>query len=104
MEICSVRHSSALFTIQQDTKEFVTERSTLDANSEGRTEGAVFNDSADLGFIIVSTKTNEEATFAQCRKEYDNEGDLLVSHYSPSNDTLRRLPHLKDWSVAVLND
>jgi hypothetical protein len=106
MEICSVRHSSYLFTVHADRKEMSAYMSDLEANNPfGRAEGVVYDDACDAGFKIVSDKTGKEATFAQSGTKHSRSGDEVMAWtYEPTRDTLRKIPQLKGWTITLIND
>jgi hypothetical protein len=111
MEICSVRHSSDLFSVYRNhngiagKNELVAYVSDLEANNPIKCVwGQVYDDACDRGFVIISVKTGKEAVFARDSVIADSDGEVQAWRCIPTRDTLRRLPQLKGWTITLIND
>jgi len=103
MDICSVQFSSDLFTVHGN--KFIQEMSTLQGNtSDNCAFGQVYDDAADVGFVVVSKQSGIGAVFVHAYTERDREGEIVAWKLIPTQDTLRRLPSLIGWTAIVLND
>lgn len=102
MEICRIRHSSNHFQKQPGNK-LIAEASDLQQGSRRELFGAVYDDSCDEGFVIVSERTGREATFAVDSRD-EAEGEVRAWELVPTKKTLRQHPHLAGLRVVVLND
>jgi hypothetical protein len=68
--------------------------------------GRLYDDACDEGFIIVSKKTGEEATFylKETLRSNDIDDEINSWVFAPTIETLQRHPNLRGWFVEVLND
>lgn len=105
MDICHISHMTDIFAIDKTNKKFIAEASTLQANNAyKRAFYRVYNDSYDMGFNIISQKSDRVATFAVFEMEHDQEGDVLFWSLAPTRATLKKIPELKGWTAVVFND
>ena len=99
--------SSAWFTHDAEQLRFIAEVSDL----IGRLHqpyiqaifGRLYNDACDIGIVMISDKTGQEATF-YLKDEVYNDGELVEYILKPTNETLRKFPRLEGYEVVILND
>jgi hypothetical protein len=96
---CTVRHRSSKFTFHRSSRMIVAELSELGPQPTGR----IWPDAADEGLVIVSEKTGEEATFVHYGDDLTSDG-VAVRKFSPTAETVRRLPAIVGWKLHLLND
>ena len=97
--------SSRKFGVQKDSKAFVAEMS--DFNSQECLFQCIYPDACDEGFIMESSRTGAQAVFYFVEKIMHgpaHERELAGWKFEPTEETLRKTPHLRDWSVTVFND
>jgi len=95
---------SKLFTVTRsdDGVEFLTELSDLKA--AGRNPfGRLYDDAADVGFVMRSDRTGEVVVYALASEEHSEDGDLLWL-FRPTQASARRVPAAADTVVTILND
>lgn len=95
---------SRLFGVQKDSKAFVAEMSDLNGVN---LFNQLYADACDTGFAMESSRTGDKAVFyfvEEIMHGPANERELAGWLFKPTNETLRKMPHLKDWSVTVFND
>lgn len=95
------RVRSSEFTWSSLTLSFVAEVSSLDAAKLFR---RIFADAADLGFVLVSETTGNEALFTLDESATEKRGGETVAWvFRPTEDSLRRTPSLRGVRVVCLN-
>lgn len=95
---------SNLFTHDRAKRMFIAERSTIEGNCSPRAlQLQVYQDACDVGFIMLSTRTGRESMWVE-DGEIREDGELQVTIYKPTRDTLRRNPGLEGYTVHLLND
>lgn len=89
------------FTVSNQYRSFVAEASDL-----GRVDlqKQLYDDACDVGFALYNAFTAHTTRWAHSEDVYDNEGDLTVTYYIPTPETLRKYPMLKGWKIHILND
>lgn len=92
--------SSKLFDYDHETNTFSAWMSELGPQPFH----PVFNDAADVGVSIVSSKTAAIADFYISLTEKDVEHDIVAWHLIPTPDTIKLFPLLKDTKVVIFND
>ena len=92
--------SSKLFDYDHDTNTFSAWVSELGPQPFHQ----IFEDAADVGVSIVSSKTAEIADFFISITEKDAEQDIVAWHLKPTPITIQKLPLLKDATVVIFND
>src|SRR4051812_24267421 len=90
--------STDLFHFDVETKRFTAEASDLLDLRLGR----IFDDAADVGFVLVNPRTGGGITVALSREVKDAEGDLLFTEFTPITATGDRSPVID--SVRIYND
>lgn len=93
----NIRH----FNVAKKSKILVSEASDL---REHNLKQPLYDDAADAGFALWNPATNAVTRWAFAEEVRDNEGDLLVTYYSPTPETLRKFPQLNGWTIHILND
>lgn len=94
---------TAVFSVHKAEKMFTVEESTLLGNFPNAF-GQIFPDACDIGFRMLSQNTGNVCDWVESKKEFSNEGELLVTIFEPTSTSGRRMPQLKGWTVHVLND
>ena len=95
---------SRMFGVQKDSKLFVAEASdfyTPDLFQQ------IYPDACDVGFEMESSRSGEKAVFVYAEEIMHgpaNEPEVAGWLFYPTTETLKKMPHLKDWSVTVFND
>lgn len=102
--ICSKRLSSRAFHYNPETKTFTAEISELSRGGTADPFGRVYDDAADEGFVIVSSKTGDEVTFVINGADRDSDGDIAGWVLVPINRKSGYRDCSKDFSVLVIND
>ena len=92
------RVDSNLFTYKD--KVFSAEVSDLRDFRPGR----IYPDAADVGFIMVSSKTRSEAIFYLEKEHRDRENDITHWTFKPTTEAIRKNPNLKGTTVEIFND
>ena len=89
------------FTVSNKSRTFVAEASDLKGyNLQQR----IFDDACDVGFGLWNVATGAVTRWAHYDDTRDAEGDLQVSYYTPTPETLRKFPQLEGWKIHILND
>ena len=103
-EIIGNRISSKLFTFSRNVLTgkctFVTERSTFDAAGGLR---QLYQDSCDVGFVMVSEKTGQEAVFGLSHVEMNRDSDVVYWELAPLYSTVRKNRGLSNCTVKIFN-
>ena len=89
------------FTGCKECKSLVSEASDL---REYNLLQRLYDDAADAGFALWNGETNAVTRWAFSEECKDVEGELLVTLYVPTPETLRKYPQLEGWKVHILND
>lgn len=92
--------SGALFSVSLEEKSLVAEHSDLGCYPG--IQQRIYDDACDVGFAILGRVG--VTTWCLAKEERDGEGDLQVTIFEPTPETLRKYPHLAGWTVHVLND
>jgi hypothetical protein len=90
-----------LFTISVQYRTFVAEASDL---FEYRLKQRLYDTSADVGFGLWNAGTNAVTRWVHEKDIRDGEGDITVTYYTPTPETLCKFPQLKGWKIHILND
>jgi len=89
------------FSVYASNKSLIAEASCLrDCNLYQR----LYDDAADAGFALWNEKTNTVTRWYYGEDKRDKEGEVTVTLFHPTSETLRRHPQLAGWVVHVLND
>lgn len=101
-----MRVQSSRFTYCKDSKTFVAEVSDFgcDFNFEPLYENVFGTTSNEVGIVLVSAKTGEEARFTLNNQMVDAEGELQGWELLPTVETAERCPGLAGAKVVILND
>ena len=94
-------HSTAFFSFDPVKGTFSTEASDL---GRTRVHGQLYDDAADLGFLLESHKTHMRVPFVHVRTERDREGEVVADHYEVTSEAVRHDGKLKGLKVVVFND
>lgn len=94
----TILHSDML-THCAETKSFTCEASDLHYPPS-----QVWDDACDEGYTIISSRTGNQSVWAHYNNEYDPEGDLTGSNFTPTPETMRKFPQLRDYRLTVFND
>ena len=95
---------TAAFSVQKDSKCFVSEMSLF---REVDLFQRIYPDACDAGFIMESSRTGNTATWYFSKElMYGRGEDLELGgwEFLPTHETVKKMPHLKDWSVTIFND
>ena len=90
-----------LFTVCAECKTFVAEASDLYSQP---LQQRLYDDAADTGFALWNSVKNTVTRWYWAEDVRDGEGELIVTLYAPTSETLRMHPQLAGWKVHVLND
>jgi hypothetical protein len=95
--------NSSKFDFIPKSKEFVAEISML---SHGGVDpmGQLYINSAERGFVMVSSKTGAEVEFEMVAEQRDADGDIRFWEFRPTWADVFHNPKLRDVRVTVLND
>lgn len=66
-------------------------------------QGRVYNDSCDVGFTLVSSKTGKKIIFVLAHTENDRDGDTQYWEFTPAVGPAIAFTHI-DLRVRVFND
>lgn len=89
------------FTVSNQYKLMYTEASDVrDYNLLQR----LYDDACDVGFALWNAATNTVTRWSFERDVRDVEGDLQVTYYVPTTETIRKHPQLAGWKVHIVND
>lgn len=91
----------SFFTASKTTKILVTERS--DCMGFNLLQ-QLYDDACDVGVAVYNPDTHKVTYWYWEQDVKDHEGDLIVSIYKPTHETLRSHPQLTGWSVRIQND
>lgn len=106
------RFSTDLFHLDKEHKQFSAEMSTLEGNlgrlplgDRGSTEvfQRLYNDACDVGLILVSNRTKEEATWVAVDVSRDDE-DIHHWILHPTSEAIRKHPRLEGYTMIIFND
>jgi hypothetical protein len=92
-------YSTEQFTYSGRSKLFFAEAAEL----RGVIFTRIYDDAADLGLYLHSSKTGSIATF-YLESVDQVEGDILSWKLLPTIETVRAYPGLKDTSLIIIND
>ena len=95
-----IKHCTSKFSTLLDKNLIVAEASDLGRNWFDR----IYQDAVDAGFTLVSRRTGAETVWYLNHDRKDQDGDTVSWVFFPTNETLRKQPHLKTWTVEVFND
>ena len=105
MIICDRYHSTKDFTYNKDTKCFVTEASDFQEEFEDR----VYDDAADVGFVLISQWTDKRMLFVQDSVD-EIGGEITGWRYKPAYLWVESKP-IGKWtkvnsplSALIIND
>lgn len=100
MAILAWNHAipSTRFSYDPKDRTFSAERSDLNVST---TFGRIYDDAADLGFAMRSSRTGRVVLFALTREERDADGDARFWEFEPIPE---HAPHAGDTRVIVFND
>lgn len=106
--ICNKYHSTRDFSYHADTKSFVAEASDF---GPGNHDGMVYDDAADVGFVLVSHKTGDSVLVAQDGVDMNGEEIagwrykvIAVQGQHPGQWVRPNGNPQYDFSVLVIND
>ena len=88
------------FSVSLESKTLVTEHSDL--GRAVQLQQRLYDDACDVG-IAIRGKGGVTVWFLHEEKK-DDEGDLQVTIYEPTSETLHKYPAVKGWTVHILND
>lgn len=94
--IIGQRISSFMFFWNPEDATFSQEASTLKGH---KWAGQLYDDAADTGFVLVSSRTGEELAFYLVDAEYHNEDVYAWHFHAATND-----PKLSKLKVVIWND
>lgn len=97
-------YSSSKFTCSRDSREFVCESSDLCALRDGPFYGRIYDDAADIGLGILSELSGNIAVFYLRDVEKDSDGDIKFWKLFATEETVRDIPNLMNYTVIVFND
>lgn len=97
------RISTAKFAWHPDNKVFLAEMADLQRDGVNPI-GQLFNDSADLGFVLVSMKTNLGLPFYLSDTQRDANGSIRYWEFKPAAYSVERDPSVDGVSVIILNN
>lgn len=97
------RHSSKKFSYDSDTNSFTAWASELDVGMTKPMFGRIFPDACDEGLYIVSAITGDEAGFAVYRASRNIDDDITSWLLTPTDETKRKFPLLKNATVTIFN-
>jgi hypothetical protein len=90
---------SKMFSFNKKTKKFSSNITDL-----GVTQFVRLNaDSDEQGIIMVSSKNNSISKFSLTKYEHDSNGYMKSWHLTPTYETIRANPKLKDSEVIIFN-
>jgi hypothetical protein len=87
-----------------DSKKWIGDASSLSLGGAAVLFSRIYDDAADVGFVMVSERTGAEAIFALASEDRDAEGELVSYTLKPIPETLRLFPQLEGHEIVVLND
>lgn len=90
-----------LFGVYANSKSLIAEASEL---REHNLMQRLYDDAADAGFGMWNEKTNAVTRWYYGEDKRDKEGEITVTLFYPTTETLRKHPQLTGWVVHVLND
>lgn len=87
-----------MFHYHKETNDFSQEASSLRGNVA--IMGQLYDDAADIGFVLVSEHTGQEVPFCMYQEMKSEEGEILWWKFKSTS------PHklLEDMTVTVYND
>lgn len=99
-----MRYSTEMFVTTPNKKCLITDASML-ARLPHSPFGRIYQDSYDIGLILVSHKTGAEATFYVDRvnRALNEERDIQSWVLKPTIETLRKIPQFAGWTISVFN-
>lgn len=92
--------SSDRFSYDTKTKLFVTEASDI----QGQHLNPLYDDVADVGLVMVSSKTGKLVRYYLAHEVRDGDGDIEAWDYHPTSESVREVPECQGTSVTVFND
>ena len=105
MVICSVRHDVTRFTWKDKVLGTAEVSDLYGENKEGfKLYGRVYNDAADVGFILQNPKTGNEAVLFLTNVEKDFDGDIKWWTFLETLESMRKRLASVGLEVTVFND
>jgi hypothetical protein len=92
---------ATLFTPDLQRRMLVAEHSDLRNVS---LQQPLYDDACDVGIALYNPRTHALTRWHFVREERDGEGELQVTIFHPTPESLRNYPQLSGWSIHVLND
>lgn len=95
--------STAFFTYNKESNQFISEVSNFGNDNFLH---RIYPDACDEGLVLISEKTQQEATYYLDHIEYSNDEDheLQAWHLFPTSKTCQLYPKLKKSSIIIFND
>ena len=87
------------FSVSREEKSLLAEHSDL---GRVQLQQRLYDDACDVG-IAIRGKGGVTVWYLH-EEQCDREGDLEVTIYMPTSETLRKHPQLEGWTVHILND
>ena len=98
--------STKFFTVDKQHKMFIAEMSDLQGDSYHSINHQLYPDACDVGIELISQNTGAETTWYvdyEIRSQ-DEDNELQVTVYAPTNETICENRQLTGWSIHILND
>lgn len=92
--------SSDRFTFDAATGLFTAEASDI----QDQHLNPLYDDAADVGLVMVSSKTGKLVRYYMSRETRDNDGDIEAWDYHPTSESIREVPECQGTSVTIFND
>ena len=100
MRLNVIAFPSRMFDFDKRTKTFSAETSDLG----NRHLQMLYDDAADVGFGMTSTRTGNQITFGLLDVKKDAEGDITSWTYAPTADSIRKVPECLRMKAEIFND
>jgi hypothetical protein len=107
--VCSTYHSTRDLHWDKETRCFSAEMSTLQRGLMTPTDGRVYDDACDVGFILISHKTGDAMLFVLDHE--DMNGDEVAGYVykatqfaGPSGKWLPVSSYMTDITALLIND
>jgi hypothetical protein len=94
--------SSAYFNWQKDTNTFVAEMSDLSKHFNPMKQ--VWNDSADVGFVLIGEKTDKEVIFTFSHEDKNQEGEVQGWNFEIYLDNKTKALGMQGVKALIIND
>lgn len=89
--------------VNKDNKAFYCDMSDITKGGKSNPFHSVYGDGVDDGFFLMSHITAKVSEWV-CTGTRSNGDDILDWCYTPTFETIKKFPNLRNWRVFVMND